>query len=171
MELDRGTLPADDYWSRILAAGGVEPTPELLARIEREDALGWSRVNTRVVDWSYELRGAGFRTAILSNMPCEKLAFMRSEGQFRWIDDFHVTVFSCEFRLVKPEPSIYRLCLEKLRAEPRECLFLDDVPLNVEGAHAVGLPALVFTTADEMSGELERDWRLPVRRLRDGGKK
>lgn len=170
IELDRGTLPTDEYWGRILSAGGVSPTPDLLARIEREDALGWSRVNHRVVQWSYELREAGFRTAILSNMPFEKLAFMRSDGQFRWIDDFDVTVFSCDHRLVKPEPSIYRLCLERLGALPDQCLFLDDVPENVEGARAVGIAALLFTTVEEMRGVLERDWGLPVRRLKDGGK-
>ena len=170
IELDRGTLPADTYWSRILSAGGVTPTPELLARIEQVDALGWSRVNRPVVQWSYELREAGYRTAILSNMPFEKLTFMRSDGQFRWIDDFDVTVFSCDYRLVKPEPSIYRLCLEKLGARPDVCLFLDDVPGNVPGARAGGVPALLFTTVDEMRGVLESNWGLPVRRLKDGGK-
>ena len=152
----------------MFAAGGVGATPELLARIEREDALGWSRVNQRVVDWSYELREAGYRTAILSNMPTAKLAFMKADGQFRWIGDFHVAVFSCEYLLIKPEPSIYRLCLEKLGAEPGECLFLDDVEVNAEGARAVGIPALVFRSADEAAEELDRSWGLPVGKLKNG---
>ena len=168
IELDRGTLDSDEYWRRIFSAGGVKATPELLKRIELEDALGWSRVNQRVVDWSYELRDAGFRTAILSNMPTDKLKFMRADGTFRWISDFQVAVFSCEHRLVKPEPSIYRLCLEKLDASPEECIFLDDVPENAEGARAVGIPAIVFRSADEAAAELARDWGLPVRRLRGG---
>ena len=169
IELDRGTLDTDEYWRRMLAAGGVEATAEVLARIEREDALGWSRVNQRVVDWSYELREAGYRTAILSNMPTEKLKYMHADGQFRWIRDFAVAVFSCEYLLVKPEPSIYRLCLKKLGASPGECLFLDDVPKNAEGARAVGISAIVFRSADEAAKELARDWGLPVRRLVDGG--
>ncbi len=169
IELDRGTLDTDEYWRRLFVAGGVEATPDLLGRIEREDALGWSRVNQRVVDWSYELREAGYRTAILSNMPSEKLAFMRADGQFRWIKDFDVAVFSCEHFLVKPDPAIYRLCLEKLGASPEECVFLDDVPENAAGARAVGIPALVFRSAEEAAFELARDWGLPVRRLRDAG--
>jgi putative hydrolase of the HAD superfamily len=168
IELDRGTLDTDEYWRRLLAAGGVEATPELLARIEREDALGWSRVNQRVVDWSYELRQAGYLTAILSNMPSEKLKFMHADGQFRWIKDFDVAVFSCEHLLVKPEPSIYHLCLQKLGATPQECIFLDDVPENAEGARAVGINAMVFTSPAEAAAELERDWGLPVGKLRNG---
>ncbi len=168
IELDRGTLSADEYWRRIFAAGGVEATPELLARIEREDALGWSRINQRVVSWSYELREAGFRTAILSNMPTDKLRFMQADDRFQWIRDFDVALFSCEHLLVKPEPSIYLLCLEKLGASPGECIFLDDVPENAEGARSVGIPAIVFRSADQAAEELARDWGLPVRRLRDG---
>ncbi len=165
LELDRGTLPVHDYWRRILAAGGVEASPELIARIEREDALGWSRVNRQVVAWSYELRAAGYRTGILSNMPTDKLAFMRADGQFEWIQDFHAAVFSCDYQLVKPEASIYKLCLEKLGASAAECLFLDDVPGNVEAARAVGIPAVIFTTVEEMRGTLGRDWGLPVASL------
>jgi len=168
IELDRGTLDTNEYWRRLFAAGGVTATPELVARIEREDALGWSRVNQRVVNWSYELREAGYRTAILSNMPSEKLAFMKADGRFHWIKDFEVAVFSCEHFLVKPEPAIYHLCLEKLGASPDECIFLDDVPENAQGARAVGIPALVFRSADQAAEELERDWGLPVSRLRNG---
>ncbi len=168
IELDRGTLDTDEYWRRLFAAGGVPATPELLQRIEREDALGWSRVNRRVVDWSYELRRAGYLTAILSNMPSEKLKFMRADRQFSWIKDFDVTVFSCDYLMVKPESSIYRLCLQKLGVTPEECIFLDDVPENAEGARAVGISAMVFRSADEAAVELERDWGLPVGRLKNG---
>ena len=167
-EFDRGTMSADEYWRRMFEAGGVEATPELLARVEREDVLGWSRVNTRVVAWSYELRGAGYRTAILSNMPCVKLTFMRANGEFAWLKDFPVAVFSCEHRLIKPEPSIYRLCLEKLGSSPEECLFLDDVRENADGARAVGIHAFVFESAESAADQLERDWALPVEKLRDG---
>ncbi len=170
IELDRGTLDTDEYWRRLFAAGGVTATAELLARIEREDALGWSRVNRRVVDWSYELRQSGYRTAILSNMPSQKLKFMQEDGQFQWIRDFDVAVFSCQHLLVKPEPAIYRLCLEKLGASPGECIFLDDVPENAAGARAVGIAAIVFRGPAEAAPELERDWGLPVRGLRNGGR-
>lgn len=168
IELDRGTLDTDEYWRGLYTAGGVAATPALLARIEREDALGWSRVNRRVVDWSYELRQAGYLTAILSNMPSQKLKFMRADAQFDWIRDFDVTVFSCDHLLVKPEASIYRLCLQKLGVTPQECIFLDDVPENAEGARAVGIHAMVFGSADEAAAELEREWALPVARLRNG---
>ena len=168
LELDRGTLSAEHYWGRILQEAGVASSPELIQRIEREDALGWMRVNQRVVDWSGELRSAGYRTAILSNMPTDKLSFMRGSATMDWIGEFETAIFSCDVGLVKPEPAIYRLCLEKLKAAPGECVFLDDYPVNVEGARAAGINALLFRSATEAAAELRDRWRLPVQCLVDG---
>jgi putative hydrolase of the HAD superfamily len=168
LELDRGTIDAEHYWERILQAAGVASSPGLIQRIEREDALGWMRVNQRVVDWSAELRDAGYRTSILSNMPTDKLSFMRASGMMDWIGKFESVVFSCDVGLVKPEPAIYGLCLEKLKAAPGECLFLDDYPVNVEGARAAGINALLFRSAAEAAGELRSRWHLPVKCLLDG---
>jgi putative hydrolase of the HAD superfamily len=170
LELDRGTLPTEEYWRRILESGGVAPSPDLTARIEREDALGWTRISQAVVDWGAELREAGYRTAILSNMPSAKLSFMRATSTFRWIDDFQPAIFSCEHAMVKPEPEIYRLCLEKLAMDPDRCLFLDDVPANVETARALGIHAHHFCSAAAAAAELERAWGVPVRSLRNGSR-
>jgi len=167
LELDRGTLSTEEYWARLLRAAGVPPTAGLIARIEEEDSLGWTRINSRVVDWAGELRAAGFATAILSNMPSDKLAYMRKIPAFDWIDDFPVTVFSCDHHLVKPEPAIYRLCLDLLGKEPGECVFLDDSPVNVEGGRAAGIAALLFRSAHEAAPVLSGSWGLPVRSLLD----
>ena len=167
LELDRGTLSTEDYWARILRSAGVRPTPGLIARIEEEDSLGWTRINQRVVDWSVELRSAGYATAILSNMPVDKLAYMRRIPAFDFIDDFPVAVFSCDHRLVKPEMEIYRLCNRLLGKAPSECLFLDDSLVNVEGARAAGIAALHFRSAGEAVPELSGKWKLPVKSLVD----
>ncbi len=167
LELDRGTLDLHEYWRRILAAGGVAATKELVETLEREDTMGWTRVNHAVVEWSYELREAGLLTAILSNMPQGKLDFMRGRAEFRWIEDFSASIFSCDVGRVKPEPEIYRLCLGKLGVAPGESVFLDDVPANIEAAKAIGIPGMVFRSAGEAAPELERRWGLPVRRLKE----
>jgi putative hydrolase of the HAD superfamily len=168
LELDRGTVSVEEYWGRIFRAAGLTPTPELIQRIEHEDALGWTRVNQGVVDWSRELRAAGYATAILSNMPPNKLAFMLASGRHDWIDEFEVAIFSCDVDLVKPEPAIYRLCLEKLNREPADCVFLDDFPVNVEAARRLGINAYLFRSAGEIASELHERWGLPVTSLRDG---
>jgi putative hydrolase of the HAD superfamily len=165
LDLDRGTLSTEEYWARILSSGGVPPTSALIAQIEEEDSLGWTRINRRVVDWASELRAAGYATAILSNMPTDKLAFMRKNPALDWIRDFPVAIFSCDHRMVKPEPAIYRLCLDLLGKNADECVFLDDSPVNVEGGRAAGIAALLFRSVEQAVPVLSGSWDLPVRSL------
>jgi putative hydrolase of the HAD superfamily len=165
LELDRGTLATEEYWGRILRRGGVEPTPDFVARIEHEDTLGWSRVNQDMVRWTRELRAARYKTGILSNMPIDKLSFMRANEEFAWIDDFDVVVFSCEYKLVKPDPAIYLLCLERLAVKPAQSLFLDDTRVNIEAAAALGINTHHFQSSSAAAGELRDRWGLPVASL------
>jgi putative hydrolase of the HAD superfamily len=167
LELDRGTLSTEEYWTSIFQASGVPASADTIAQIEEEDSLGWTRINQKVVAWSRELRAAGYATAILSNMPFDKLAYMRKNPAFDFIDEFPVTIFSCNHRLVKPEPAIYRLCLDLLMKEPGDCVFLDDSPVNVAGGQAAAIPTLLFRTAEEAVPVLAGTWGLPVRSLVD----
>jgi HAD superfamily hydrolase (TIGR01509 family) len=66
---------------------------------------------------------------------------------FDWLDEFEVQIWSCEHGIIKPDPAIYRLCLEALGCEARRTLFFDDRPANVEGARKVGMQAHVFESA------------------------
>jgi putative hydrolase of the HAD superfamily len=167
-ELDMGTLPTPEYWKRMLSVAGAAPTPKLLARLEQEDTLAWTRINHTVVQWAAELRAAGYVTAILSNMPRETVAYMRSHKDFRWLRDFAVSMFSCEEGAAKPDLPIYRQCIAKLGTVPASCLFLDDSPVNVAGARAAGIPAQVFSPSPAAALALARTWALPVENLLPG---
>ena len=159
------TLPTPEYWRRMLAVGGVRPTPALLARLEQEDTLAWTRINHTVVRWAAELRHTGYATAILSNMPRETVAYMRAHPDFEWMKDFSASIFSCEKGAAKPDAPIYRLCLQQLGSPARDCLFLDDSPVNVQGARAAGLTAEVFRPSFQSAVELRQRWTLPVTTL------
>jgi putative hydrolase of the HAD superfamily len=165
LDMDRGTLSIEEYWSGVFTAFGVSPTPELISRINREDLLGWTMVNQTMVDWSRELRSAGYRTAILSNMSPDRHSFMNTSGQFGWVDEFDVVIYSYCLARVKPEAEIYRVCLEKLAMPPAACLFLDDLAVNVAEARALGINAHLFISAAEAAAELTERWNLPVRSL------
>jgi putative hydrolase of the HAD superfamily len=165
LELDRGSLGADEYWRGIMEEGGVTATKELLARVNELDTLSWTAMNRRMIDWARLLRKAGLRTAILSNMPPDKVAFMRSRHDFRWLEEFPVVVFSSDVDMVKPEPGIYRLCLERLGAAPGECLFIDDHSVNIDAAIPLGMAAVLFTSCEELARRLSQRPGIPVEGL------
>lgn len=71
-------------------------------------------------------------------------------------DVFDGLVISAEVGMVKPDPHIYRLALEKLNVAPEESLFLDDMPANVQAALSIGMQAVQFTRPAETMAELKR---------------
>ena len=74
--------------------------------------------------------------------------------QFHLREHFTVFFTSCYLGLRKPDPRIYRLAVDLTQRAPEECLFVDDRPLNVEGALGVGLRAIRFENAAQLRREL-----------------
>ena len=72
-------------------------------------------------------------------------------GRFRDI------VVSGEVRLLKPDPAIYYLALDRFGLRPGEALFVDDRAINVEAAQAIGMHAHLFATAEDLRERLEAD--------------
>jgi putative hydrolase of the HAD superfamily len=57
---------------------------------------------------------------------------------------FDRLVLSYEIGHIKPHAAFYRACAEAAGAQPAGCVFIDDLPENVDGARAAGLQGIVF---------------------------
>lgn len=159
-EYDRGTLTVSDYWSGILAAGGVTATGKLTKTLIKLDIEIWTAVNHVMVDWSVLLKEMGYRTAVLSNMPREPLAYINET--FPWINNFNTCIYSCNHGLIKPEPQIYHTCLEVLGVKAEETLFIDDCSKNTEAAERLGLHTLTFQSLEAAEETIEQQYGLPL---------
>jgi epoxide hydrolase-like predicted phosphatase len=84
-----------------------------------------------------QLRRSPLKTGLLSNS--WSTAHYNRE---LLLELFDATVISAEVRLHKPQPEIYLLAAQRLEVEPSECLFVDDLKENCEGAEAVGMTAI-----------------------------
>ena len=64
----------------------------------------------------------------------------------RWkkLDYFTGYVVSCDIHMLKPNEEIYRYLLDKYKLKAEECLFIDDLEANIEGAKKVGIKGEVF---------------------------
>lgn len=99
-----------------------------------------------------ELAGRGHRLYALTNFSRETWPIARA--RFGFLDRFADVVVSGEVGLVKPDPRIYRLAIERCRLAPARTVFVDDLPANVEAARAAGLHGLHFTTPERLRTDL-----------------
>jgi putative hydrolase of the HAD superfamily len=96
-------------------------------------------------------RAAGIRTGLISNSMGDTV-YDRST----FAELFDGVVISGEVGLHKPQPEIFLLGAERAGVEPAECVFVDDLRENCEGAETVGMTAILHRGADRTVPELER---------------
>ena len=81
--------------------------------------------------------------------------FVAKERAF--FDRFRDIVVSGEVKLLKPDPAIYWLALDRFRLKPADALFVDDRQINVDAALAIGMAAHLFTDAADLRARLESE--------------
>lgn len=75
--------------------------------------------------------------------------------QFPWLSThFEGVLVSGEEKLAKPDPAIYELLIQRYNIRPDKAVFIDDNFPNVEGARALGLHALHFTSPTNLASDL-----------------
>jgi putative hydrolase of the HAD superfamily len=149
LDYDKGLLNAADYWQTLTTrAGGGRLTQRMLDELIEIDSQSWMHFDSVMWDWIDQLRSAGKRVAMLSNMPRELGEALKSKTDR--LTRFDQVTLSYELRAVKPEPAIYEQCLEGIGTVPEQTLFLDDKIVNVQGAELLGIRAIQFIDRDDV---------------------
>ena len=76
--------------------------------------------------------------------------FKETRERFPFLGHFRDIVVSGDERLLKPDPAIYRLLLDRNGLEASQCLFIDDSHTNVRGAEAIGMKAHHFRSPEKL---------------------
>jgi 2-haloacid dehalogenase len=101
-----------------------------------------------------ELKARGTPLYALTNWSAETFPLALERYDFlRW---FRGTIVSGAEKLVKPDPRIYRLLLERFGIDPAAAVYIDDNPKNAEAATALGLHGIHFTDPAALRTELEK---------------
>jgi epoxide hydrolase-like predicted phosphatase len=145
--LELGELSEDDFAERFGALLELEPerrsglVERMFGHIEPDEAM---------LDALRRARAQGVRTGLISN----------SMGAGRYDRStfpelFDGVVISGDEGMHKPEPAIYELGCERVGLAPAECVFVDDLRENCDGAEAVGMTAVLHRGADRTLPRLE----------------
>jgi len=105
--------------------------------------------------WVRELKSSGkFKLGLLSNVGHNWLNdFIPAADRAELFDE---VVISGDVGMIKPEIKIFELMAERLGLQTNECVMIDDVQLNIEGAVNAGMQGIVFKTANQARSDLKR---------------
>lgn len=97
-------------------------------------------------------RTRGVNTGIVTNNIAEWTAW---RTMLPLADLFDHVVDSWEVGMRKPEARIYELAAHRLGVAPQECLFLHDMPENIDGARSVGMHTILVDETDSAIAEVK----------------
>jgi len=143
--LETGRLPEAEFEPQFAAVLGVDGVG-LIDRL-----FAGSSPDEPMLDAVLRARRSGIRTGLISN----------SWGTRRYDREhlaelFDGIVISGEVGIRKPAPEIYAIGAERIGLEPSECVFVDDLPFNLEPAAELGMATVHHVDTPETIGELER---------------
>ena len=139
VQMDRGTLREETAFQKI-----SERLPERLHDAAWKLICMWDRPILEVdgmYDLVAELKELGYGIYLLSNASVRQHEYWPRVPASRFFDG---KLISADVHVIKPQPEIYHLCLEKFGLEAEECFFIDDAPANIEGALCCSIAGAVF---------------------------
>jgi epoxide hydrolase-like predicted phosphatase len=152
IDLETGALDEDEFEPRFAAMLGVRPE----GLIER--LMGGAGPDELMLGAVRAARASGIRTGLISN----------SWGTRRYdrtllSELFDGLVISGEEGMRKPAPRMYSLGAERIGLEPAACVYVDDLPFNLEPAAELGMATIHHTDSEQTVAELERLLATPLR--------
>jgi 2-haloacid dehalogenase len=98
------------------------------------------------------LKQAGYSLHALSNWSADTFSIARRKYAF--LNLFDSILISGDVKMVKPDPRIFRIFLERSGRKAEECLFVDDNKINTEAARALGFQVVWLENPEQLETEL-----------------
>ena len=126
---------------------------------ERWDDMVVGAIDT-TVSLSRALRARGCGTFLLGNWSREE--FDRAVRRFDFLDEFGGAVIAGDHGIMKPDPGLFRIALERFGLDPTTTVFIDDSEANVATAIELGLEGIVFESPEQLRHVFEGNgWLQP----------
>lgn len=141
-----GYFSRPDYLHQVAAIAGMS-VEEVSGYIAEEH-----RLNAPLISLIAEQLKPEYKVGLLSNIGRDWINDFFTKHQLH--DYFDEVVLSGEEGITKPHPAIFSLMASRLGVRPEECLMIDDIKENCEGAEIAGMQAIHYIDNQQFLDEL-----------------
>lgn len=146
---DLGKISRNQFNEVIAISIGISP--------QQVDERYWgtNKYNQPMIDWVHELNQSNkYKIGMLSNIGRDwmdvSLPFFDRQNLF------DAEVLSGDVNIIKPDPRIFKLMADRLGVETGECVMIDDLSKNVEGAKQAGMQGIVYVSLEQSRVDLDK---------------
>ena len=148
-EFEKGRLSYDEAMN-----GFISVDPDIADELHKayDSCAGIMGKYDYTEGWIRSLKDAGYRLYCITNFT--PAGYEQCYDCISFVEKFDGCVFSFREGVVKPDPQIYRILLERYDLKAEECVFIDDTEENVRGAEKLGFKGIVFTGYEDAAAKL-----------------
>lgn len=150
-EFDKGFLSDEE-----MLEGFIRNDPSVEKEL-REIYISLHGIVTRAdyaIPWIQTLKKAGYQVLVLSNFS-DKVKRDNSDA-LDFLEYVDGGILSYRDGVIKPDPAIYRLLLDRYGLKPEECVFLDDMQQNLDAAAGFGIHTILFRSYAQAREDLKK---------------
>jgi epoxide hydrolase-like predicted phosphatase len=151
-DLNKGKIGEEVFWRRFSKKVKKE-LPKDYRELWIRKFIEKSRLDRSMIKIVNQLKKAGYKVALLSNIIKPHMNYEKIRGEFKY---FSPVILSCEVGLWKPETKIYKLTLKKLRLKAEECVFVDNREIHLEPAKKLGMKTILFKNSKQLKKDLRK---------------
>jgi putative hydrolase of the HAD superfamily len=146
---EEGSLSLDEYLEETVFYRPRPFTPDEFTQF----MFSLSRAKPETMEIARSLSGK-YQMATINN-ESRKLNQYRIQT-FKLTELFDLFISSCFVGVRKPEARIYRMALDVTQHVADECCFIDDRPINLEGAAKLGIKTVLMKDAAQLRRDLQK---------------
>ncbi len=148
-EFEKGKLTYEEAMNGFIGAD-----PDIAAELHKayDSCAGIMGKYDYTEDWIKALKDAGYRLYCITNFT--PAGYEQCYDCISFVEKFDGGVFSFREGVVKPDPEIYKILLERYGLKAEESVFIDDTEENVRSAETLGFKGIVFTGYEDAVAKL-----------------
>jgi HAD superfamily hydrolase (TIGR01509 family) len=146
---DTGKTEPEDFYREVVLMLDAKIGQETFFRFYNDVFTA----NAPVLDLLKKLKPSN-TMILLSNTDVKRFGFVKKKFPAVFLFDHYV--LSYEVGFMKPNPKIYKEALKKAGVPAEECVFLDDMPENIQEAQRLGMSAVLYVPQTDLEGRLKK---------------
>lgn len=151
VEYDRGVLTDEEVLEKFVEN---DPGIEKELRESLSSLHGMLTKYDYAIPWVQELKAKGYQVLVLSNF--SEKAYAECQEVLGFLEYVDGGILSFRDKVIKPDPQIYQLLIDRYKLIPEECVFMDDMERNLRGAEKFGIHTIHFTDREYALEELKK---------------